>query len=265
MSLSESAILETSLFQSKLDRDKSFTPKTKKITNTCERVRELANKAATNIRESETAKIITSSLSKDSTNLNKQCGNTSDSGISDTIKHSKSKSKKRFSKKINRLEQETREEINFYQRSDKMCCTRKCFCCFLIALFVIVDILLNIFFVTDSFQIMPSFNGYNISSSLLDIWIISIARDLILALILICVVIRHKFISGFVKFVHKKYISAFLCLIMYSFAMIKMLLHSDTRQVKQSSMFMFLWNVIAGFLFFINWYMLRYIFCFILK
>jgi len=39
--------------------------------------------------------------------------------------------------------------------------------------------------------------------------------------------------------------------------MIKMLLHSDTRQVKQSSMLMFIWNVVAGFLFFISWYMLR--------
>jgi len=39
--------------------------------------------------------------------------------------------------------------------------------------------------------------------------------------------------------------------------MIKMLLHSDTRQVKQSSMLMFIWNVAAGFLFFISWYMLR--------
>ena len=36
-----------------------------------------------------------------------------------------------------------------------------------------------------------------------------------------------------------------------------MLLHSDTQQVKQSSMLMFIWNVAAGFLFFISWYMLR--------
>ena len=39
--------------------------------------------------------------------------------------------------------------------------------------------------------------------------------------------------------------------------MIKMLLHSDTRQVRQNNMFMYIWNVIAGFIFFICWYMLR--------
>ena len=39
--------------------------------------------------------------------------------------------------------------------------------------------------------------------------------------------------------------------------MIKMLLHADTLQVRQNNMFMYIWNVIAGFLFFICWYMLR--------
>jgi hypothetical protein len=207
LSPSGSAILETSLFQTKSDRDKSFTPKTKKITNT---LSGLANKAATNIRESETAKIITSSLGKDSINLSKQRQNTSDSGISDTVKQPKLKAKKRYSKKKNRLEQDTRGENIFYQSRSKMCCTRKCFCCFLIACFICVDILVNIFFVTDQFQIAPSFIGYHISTSLLDLWCISIARDCCLLFILIFVVIRHRFISGFVKFVHKKYISAFL-------------------------------------------------------
>ena len=148
-------------------------------------------------------------------------------------------------------------DFNQNNKREKLCSTKKCICLLLVFMFLAMDILLNIFFVTDSFEKAPSFIEYDISHSLIDLWFISIARDLFLFIIILCVAIRHKFISGFIKFIHKKYISAFLTLIMYSFAMIKMLLHSDTRQVKQNSMFMFIWNVIAGFLFFICWYMLR--------
>lgn len=191
--------------------------------------------------------------------LNKNCDNTSDSGISDTIKRPKlkAKSKKKFSKKSSRIDQEKRDEESCLQSVGNMCCSRKCFCVGLIAVFISMDILVNLFFVTESFKKTPDFSNYHINSSLIDVWFISMARDLVLFVVVTFVAIRHKFISGFVKFVHKKYISAFLCLMMYSFAMIKMLLHSDTRQVKQNNMFMLMWNVFAGFLFFISWYMLR--------
>jgi hypothetical protein len=56
--------------------------------------------------------------------------------------------------------------------------------------------------------------------------------------------------------VHKKYISALLCLAMYSFAMIKMLLHADQRVPQQHNMIMFIWNIIAAVLFFLSWYMM---------
>jgi hypothetical protein len=43
---------------------------------------------------------------------------------------------------------------------------------------------------------------------------------------------------------------------MYSFAMIKMLVHADQRVPDRNSMIMFIWNIFAGVLFFISWYML---------
>jgi hypothetical protein len=93
------------------------------------------------------------------------------------------------------------------------------------------------------------------------VWVISLVRDAVLLLVILTVGIRHKFIHQFIRFVHKKYVSALLCLIMYSYSMLKMLLHSDQaftdqRPSDNTSMLMFLWNIISAFLFFIAWYML---------
>lgn len=90
---------------------------------------------------------------------------------------------------------------------------------------------------------------------------ISVVRDCVLFLILLTVAIKHSLVYGLIRFVHKKYVSGFLCLIMYSYAMLKMLLHSDqafidNRASDNTSMLMFLWNIISAFMFFIVWYML---------
>jgi hypothetical protein len=156
------------------------------------------------------------------------------------------------------------------QNREMNCCTKKCACIFLITLNISFDIIFNAFFVTKSFTKWPFENlfsysrmanekkwSYEFSTSLFDVWTVSVMRDLFL-LIVVCISgIKHHKIYYFIKFIHQKYIAAFLCLIMYSFAMIKMLVYADQRQiVDKQNMCMFIWNIIAAFCFFISFYML---------
>ena len=142
--------------------------------------------------------------------------------------------------------------------SDSMCCcSRKCVCVTLIFAFILIDVFLNAFFVTYSFTRAPSFHPYNVRLSLIDIWSVSLARDLVLFVVVLVTAAKHHAIYKFVKFVHRSYLSAFLCLLMYSFAMAKMLLHADQRaQPDQTNMAMLIWNIFAAFGFFISFYML---------
>nr|QUF59444.1 ATP-binding cassette transporter Abcb9 [Brachionus angularis] len=139
---------------------------------------------------------------------------------------------------------------------------KKLTCCILITIYISLDVFLNVFFVTKSFTRLPwlsneSKDVYKIESSLIDVWTISIARDLFLAILLFIVLIRDQLVHPFIKYIHQKYISSFLCLLMYSFCMVKMLLHADQRkQTDKINMFMFIWNIVASFLFFITIYML---------
>lgn len=140
----------------------------------------------------------------------------------------------------------------------EMCCNRKCGCLFIISCYLSMDIIVNLFFVTKSFTKKPEgFQSFRIDTSLIDVWLISLIRDFFLLFVLIFFISRQQLIYPFVKFVHKKYISSFLCLIMYSYAMIKMLLHADQRkEIDRSSMLMYMWNTCAAFVFFLSWYML---------
>lgn len=128
--------------------------------------------------------------------------------------------------------------------------------------FTWLDVFLNAFFVTYSFTQEPKLGGrlsqeYDIRLSLIDIWAVSIVRDLILLLVVIAVIIRHQSVYKFIKFVHRSYLTAFLCLLMYSFAMGKMLLHADRREhPDQTNMGMLMWNIFAAFAFFISFYMM---------
>lgn len=113
--------------------------------------------------------------------------------------------------------------------------------------------------ITKSFNKLPTYENFNIKTSTYDVWIISIVRDVLLFLIILIIAIRHRLVYSLIRFIHKKYLSAFLCLIMYSYSMLKMLLHSDQafnnkRSPDNTSMLMFIWNIIAAFLFFIVWY-----------
>jgi hypothetical protein len=150
---------------------------------------------------------------------------------------------------------------NFIKDETRMCCSKKCGCVALIAMYICMDALINLFFITKSFSKYPMFDDLNIKTLVYDVWLISLTRDFFLFIIVMIVGIRHKIVYNFVRFVHKKYISSFLCLIMYSYAMGKMLLHADEAHKKGSSsdqniMLMFIWNIFSAFLFFIAWYMM---------
>ncbi len=160
------------------------------------------------------------------------------------------------------------------------CCSKKCGCLTFAAIYISLDALFNLFFVTfsakitknlhetlitpnitKSFNNIPTFQNFNIKTSTYDVWVTSLARDVFLFLIISTVAIKHRLVYSFIRFVHKKYISAFFCLAMYSYAMLKMLFHSDQAFIDQrppdnTSMLMFIWNIISAFLFFIAWYML---------
>jgi hypothetical protein len=128
----------------------------------------------------------------------------------------------------------------------------------MISLYLAMDVLINLFFVSYSFTKRPDgFDNFKMSMSVIDVWLVSLVRDLFLLIILVLFVARQQLIYPFVRFVHKKYLSSFLCLAMYSYAMIKMLLHADqNKNVNHSSMLLFMWNVCAAYLFFISWYMM---------
>lgn len=275
LSASESAILETNLVvETKPKQQLAST--SKKITDT---LTGLATKASnlgdlskkSGAYDSEKTKFIHLSSSNEikkednspnpNTTPNTNNINTSDSGIGETNRsRSKSKTKnKKYSSSKQRLNKRLRrgeESGNQAEQESTMCCNKKCTCVAFIAIYISFDVLFNAFFVTSAFTKQPAFSDYTIESSLVDVWLISVARDLVLTFVILMVGIRHQLISGFVKFVHKKYISSFLCLVMYSFAMIKMLIHADKRVPDRSSMIMFIWNIFAGILFFISWYML---------
>lgn len=146
------------------------------------------------------------------------------------------------------------------------CCSRKCACVMCVFAFVFLDVFLNAFFVTYSFTSAPRIGGresenpanhYDIRLSLVDIWLIAIVRDFVLLAAVSAVAIRHQAVYRVVKFIHRSYLSAFLCLLMYGFAMAKMLLHADKRpQTDQTNMSMLIWNIFAAFAFFISFYML---------
>nr|UOU03331.1 ATP-binding cassette subfamily B9 [Brachionus rubens] len=148
------------------------------------------------------------------------------------------------------------------QKRDMCSNTKKLICLLLLTIFVFFDIFLNVFFVTKSFTKPPWLSEsvqyqYEFTTSLIDLWAVSLARDLFFIIIILWTIIRHQFIHQFIKFIHSKYISPFLCLLMYSFAMLKMLFYADQRVKRDpNNMSMYLWNIFAGFMFFISVYML---------
>ncbi|RNA06435.1 ATP-binding cassette sub-family B member 9 isoform X1 [Brachionus plicatilis] len=153
-------------------------------------------------------------------------------------------------------------EILKNQNSSPMCTNTKKFICVTLSLaFISIDVLLNAFYVTDSFRkslwLSEEHQGkYVFATSLVDLWIISLLRDLFLTMVVFWTIIQHPKAHNFIKFVHKRYIGAFLCLLMYSFAMIKMLFYADQRSdPDKNHMFMSVWNIFAGFIFFIEVYM----------
>lgn len=152
--------------------------------------------------------------------------------------------------------------ISNNQNSLPMCTNTKKFICITLSLaFISIDVLLNAFYVTKSFKkglwLSEEHQGkYVFATSLIDIWIISLLRDLFLTTVVLWTIISHQKAQFFIKFVHKRYIGAFFCLLMYSFAMIKMLFYADQRANPDPNyMFMCVWNIFAGFVFFIEVYM----------
>jgi hypothetical protein len=147
---------------------------------------------------------------------------------------------------------------------NKMCCSKKCGCLSLIAVYISLDVLFNLFFVTfsanltksfitspnisKSFHRFPSFQNFNIKTSTYDVWVVSLVRDAFLFFIILTVAIRHRFVYTFIRFIHKKYISSFLCLIMYSYAMLKMVIRLFILY-KRENIWVYLknWNKIFSF------------------
>ena len=152
--------------------------------------------------------------------------------------------------------------ISNNHNSIPMCTNTKKFICITLSLaFVSIDVLLNAFYVTKSFKqglwlSEEHPRKYAFATSLIDIWIVSLIRDIFLTILVLWTMIAHRKAHSFIKFVHKGYIGAFFCLIMYSFAMIKMLFYADQRaNPDKNYMLMCVWNIFAGFLFFIEVYM----------
>lgn len=148
------------------------------------------------------------------------------------------------------------------QYSSPMCTNTKKFICVTLSLaFISIDVLLNTFYVTKSFKqglwLSEETRGkYVFATSLIDLWIVSLLRDIFLIVVVFWTIAKHQSAHNFTKFVHKRYIGAFLCLLMYSFAMVKMLFYSDQRsEPEKNHLNMCLWNIFAGFVFFIEVYM----------
>nr|QNH67875.1 ATP-binding cassette transporter subfamily B member 9 [Brachionus rotundiformis] len=146
--------------------------------------------------------------------------------------------------------------------SSPMCTNTKKFMCVTLSLaFIPIDLLLNAFYVTKSFKqglwLSEEHPGkYVFATSLIDLWIVSLLRDIFLTMVVFWTIIQHQKAHSFIKFVHQRYIGAFFCLLMYSFAMIKMLFYADQRSDRDKNhMLMCLWNIFAGFSFFIIVYM----------
>nr|APD26527.1 ATP-binding cassette transporter subfamily B member 9 protein [Brachionus koreanus] len=146
--------------------------------------------------------------------------------------------------------------------SSPMCTNTKKFICVTLSLaFILIDVLLNAFYVTKSFKqglwLSEENQGkYVFATSLIDLWIVSLLRDIFLSIVVFWTIVRHQNAHNFTKFIHKRYIGAFFCLLMYSFAMIKMLFYADQRSnPEKNHMFMCVWNIFAGFIFFIEVYM----------
>ncbi|CAF0729488.1 unnamed protein product [Brachionus calyciflorus] len=138
--------------------------------------------------------------------------------------------------------------------------TKKLMCLILLTLYVTFDAFFNLVFTTKSFKQTPwlsMLNKYNFTTSLIDLWIVSILRDIFLTCVILMTIIRHHVTHRFIKYIHTRYLGATLCLLMYSFAMIKMLFYSDGRKdTDVNNMFMYVWNIFSGFMFFISVYLL---------
>ena len=158
-------------------------------------------------------------------------------------------------------------------------CSKKCAILTFSFLYLALDVFINQCLITNFFTDLKHFilvipaeerssnNGNNNSNNttdsrmgyrdlLLDQWLIANIRDLFLFIILLIVLINHHLCYKFLKFLHHKYINALLCLLMYSYAMIKLLLHADDRKTLRTNVFILIWNIIAAFLYFISLYML---------
>lgn len=247
----------------------------------------LASRKLTASKIATVNKLSSSSLS----DLSETLSDVSDSAILETVIVDKSNSIKGGSRKVkghadnmnssrktnHRQSKSRKNQAKRLIPSRSMCCSKKCGALALVAVYISLDTLFNLFFVTfsakitksfvltpnitKSFNKVPTYENFNIKTSTYDVWVVSLVRDALLFLVILAVGIRHKLIHRFIRFVHKKYISALLCLFMYSYSMLKMLLHSDQafidkRASDNTSMLMFIWNIIAAFLFFIAWYML---------
>lgn len=101
------------------------------------------------------------------------------------------------------------------------CWSRKCACVGFILAFALLDVFLNAFFVTYSFTRAPDFAlaAYDIRMALVDIWVVSLVRDSVLLVVVLCTLVRHQLVYRFIRAMHRSYLTAFLCLVMYSFAM----------------------------------------------
>jgi hypothetical protein len=147
-------------------------------------------------------------------------------------------------------------------------CSKKCAFLTFTFFYLTLDIFINQCLMTNGFTDLKNFMYFNTESSngttktieyadlLIDQWLISNIRDLFIFIILIIVIINHHLCYKFLKFLHHHYINATLCLLMYSYAMIKLLLHADNRTTHLTNVFMLVWNIISGFLYFISMYML---------
>lgn len=161
-------------------------------------------------------------------------------------------------------------------------CSKKCAILTFSFIYLSLDVFINQCLITEFFSdfknfilIEPESNGHhqnhedssNSSNStndsrmgyadlLIDQWLIANIRDLFLFSILMIVLINHHLCYKFLKFLHHKYINALLCLIMYSYAMAKLLVHADNRTMIPTNVFLLVWNIISAFLYFIVLYML---------
>ena len=250
LSASESAILETALFDTSKSSRHNRNSDSKKLNSASNTsiINEINNKASKSTRSvlSSASRVARSSKNKYRSRSRNSASNRNNSS------HNHSTGANHHHR---RTESNTRSRL-LIEEDSNMCCTLKCGCITFVSVYLSIDFLLNLFFVTKSFSQLPSVEDFSIKTSLIDIWIISLVRDLFVLTVTLIVGIKHRIIYSFVKWLHKKYISSFACLLMYSYAMIKMLLHADQRKADQMSMLMFICNIVSAIFFFICWYMM---------